>query len=172
MARNRRAREDEPADGLYLDGDATGFDASQYIPPQHELNLDRAWKVPEARTICDDIKSCGYSVHRLVHAICTKYGKADQLGLLGAIIERVKCDPSAYSDFVNYQAVAEEAEVLMIESTLRKNAMSGEDTVALKFFLERRAPDKFGKVTKATGATTDDQLTEILNALQVKKSDG
>lgn len=172
MARNRRAREDESDDGSDYSGNAEGFDgATQYLPPGVGINCARTWCVPEARAICDDIKSCGYSINKLVDVVCRHHGKADKLGLLGALLECLKGDSVCYAEYIECQAIAEEAEGLLIEGTLRKNAMGGEDTQALKFYLERRLPDKFGRLVKKTGLAGDEELAKLLEALPDKRKD-
>ncbi len=170
MARNRRARENESDDGSDYCGDAERFDgATQYLPPGHGINLGRTWLVRLPSEIVDDIKSCGYSINKLVDAICRHYQTGNKLGLLGSLLESLKSDSEQYSEYLSYQAIAEEAEGLLIEGTLRKNAMGGEDTQALKFYLERRLPDKFGRVVNKGGNAGDEELQKILEALPDKR---
>ena len=67
------------------------------------------------------------------------------------------------------KAIGEEAELVLIEAQLRKAALSGEDTQALKFYLERRAPSRFGRqVKQEAGEKTPEDLANLLEALKAR----
>lgn len=172
MRRGRGHRETEGEGGSAIAAAAVGLDPTLYTPPgsdSHGGEPGRIWRVPMAERLLDDIASAGYSLPRLVDAVCGEHESGDKLGLTGAILERLKSEDKQ-EKYHEYQAIGEEAELVLIEAQLRKAALSGEDTQALKFYLERRAPSRFGRqVKQEAGDKTAEDLANLLDALKARR---
>lgn len=171
MRSRRRDRDIEEAGNCAIQAASVGLDASLYTPPgsaAHGGEPGRVWSVPMAERLLEDIASAGYSLPRLVDAVCDSYGHGDKLGLTGAILARLKQEDKQ-EKYHEYQSIGEEAELVLIEAQLRKAALSGEDTQALKFYLERRAPSRFGRqVKQEAGEKTPEDLANLLEALKAR----
>ncbi len=172
MRRGRGHRETEGEGGSAIAAATVGLDSSLYTPPgtdSHGGEPSRIWRVPMAERLLADIASAGYSLPRLVDAVCGEHESGDKLGLTGAILERLKSEDKQ-EKYHEYQAIGEEAELVLIEAQLRKAALSGEDTQALKFYLERRAPSRFGRqVKQEAGDKTAEDLANLLDALKARR---
>lgn len=171
MRSRGRDRDVKEAGGCVIQAASVGLDAALYTPPgsgAHGGEPGRVWSVPMAGCLLDDIASAGYSLPRLVDAVCEFHGNGDKLGLTGAILARLKQEEKQ-DKYHEYQSIGEEAELVLIEAQLRKAALSGEDTQALKFYLERRAPSRFGRqVKQEAGDKTAEDLSNLLDALKAR----
>lgn len=173
MRSRRGSGEAKGEGGGAITAASVGLDPALYTPPGSKLHggePGRIWRVPMAERILEDIASAGYSLPRLVDAICAHYSDADKLGLTGAILERLRAEEKQ-EKYQEYQSIGEEAELVLIEAQLRKAALSGEDTQALKFYLERRAPSRFGRqVKQEAGDRTAEDLSALLEAIKARSN--
>lgn len=171
MSGNRSKKGSGQESGSDDTRDAIGFTSPDYIEPNQGINVTNDWLVPEdGQRILSDIRACGYSVSRLVDAITGGStggtSHASKLGLLGALLSRIKESDEQYGEFLKYQTISEEAELILIEHTLRKQALSGEDVQAIKFFLERRAPDRYARNSKDVNDPQADAISNLVKNLK------
>lgn len=169
MAGTRRKRSGGQEAGPDDSGTSVRFDEADYSPPCTELNLESSWRVPSADGVLTDIRAAGYSISRLVDGITSYYSlstQSNKLGLLSALLESLKEDTEAYAEFQKFQTISEEAELILIEHTLRKQALSGEDTQAIKFFLERRSPDRYARNSKEVNDPQATAIAELVKGLK------
>lgn len=170
MGRNKRAKDDSSSAGTNFGSIAAGLEPSLYVPPGHDGNSMRVWSVPSAERVLDDIASASYSIERLVESVCKEHNYPDQLGLTGAILERIRNDETSIELFDKYRGIAEEAETLLVEASLKNQAIAGEDIQAVKFYLERRAAGRYGRTTKKAGEgdNTASDIARLVNTLTQK----
>lgn len=167
MGSNKKTRRDQEPAGIIIGSIAAGLETSLYVPPGADGNSSRTWAVPGAERILADIASASYSIERLVNTVCEAHNYPDQLGCTGSILERIRDDQSALELFDKYRAIAEEAETILVEASLKNQAICGEDIQAVKFYLERRAAGRYGRTTKKMGEgdKTASDITKLVDAL-------
>ena len=128
----------------------------------------QSWAVPRSGRILSDLRACQYSITSLMSEVLgVEPDDRSAIGLLAAIIEELKKNETDYETYKSYQIIAEEAELVLIERSLRAAALSGEDLASTKFYLERRSPDKYGRASKEV---VDPAVEEMKNLIQTLKN--
>ena len=143
------------------------FQPDLYVPPGTADNMRNTWAVPRSARILSDIRACQFSITSLLNEVLGENATdRDSVSLLAAIIESLKENEQDYEKFKQYQIIAEEAELVLIERCLRSRALSGEDLASTKFYLERRAPDKYGRASKEVVDPAVEEMKNLISTLK------
>lgn len=163
MPRNRPDPDESPEDVDWLQPLH-----GSYYPPGYDGN--RFWQLPPSADILDDIKSQGYSIVAVTHAILPQGSSLQRQALLSALLEQLhKCEYGR-KIFEEYEKIFEETQTLLIENRLRAAAASGMDGAAARFYLERRQAEKFGRSAKQAKDTKAGKINELAAALKQRQS--
>ena len=122
-------------------------DARNGVRHWNYYQVDGKWIVPSADEIIIDLECCGGAIPILLDSLLPKASPEESLILLGAILLVVREDQPARERFNKLREAAEEASLTMVHEQIYRNARKG-DVQSMKFVLERRAKNLFGKDAK------------------------
>ena len=148
--------------GQRSSGSKTASSPLKYIPPGTSENHSAFYQLPPLQTIYDDFKLCAGSWNKFLRQHITDENHHNVvLTEILALIETAETETKESFELV--RRMGEQALLMRVEDDMHELAGSvGKERVsAMKWLLEKRMPDKFGKSPTITAGA--DPLDEHLN---------
>lgn len=170
MSRKRGEAEDSSRDVFDLSLIGSRNFSDRYLPP---CESKPQWELPDSTRIIEDLEQCGSNLSIFLQAIL---GDSDsphaRQVLLASIVLKVQKLEEDWDKFESTRKAGDDARLMLIEDSVLRSAQSG-DMTAMKFVLEKRRPDKYGKQATDTGGGAggaDETVARLLEAF--KKAGG
>lgn len=157
MSRKARTSDDDGGDAIDFALIGAKDFVHRYVPPSESCPK---WELPEHDQIIEDFARCGSDLSIYLQAALPDGNKSARQMLLGAIVMHLKASEPHYKLFCDMRDAGEEARLMLLEEAAL--AMAKYDTGALKFVLEKRRADRFGK---SIGAGDDASVVAALEKL-------
>lgn len=126
------------------------------------------WQLPDSKQIVTDFERCGGDLSIFLGAILPDDGERAKQVLMTCIVRKLK-DEEEFEEFEKIKNAGEEARLYMIEE--RAFTMAGYDASALKFILQARRSNKFGKAATEENNDVVDQLKKVQQLLRGNSSE-
>lgn len=166
MSRKRESGESDDGDVINIAMLGVRDFQERYLPPSESCPR---WELPDCQQIIEDFERCSSDLTIYLKAIKDDADHLVRQMILTAVLDKLSTSAESLKRFYELRAAGENARLMLLE----ENAMfmARHDTTALKFVLEKRKSDRFGKVDKA--ATVDDekkqQVDRLIDALKRNK---